>query len=157
MRSPSLRVLVLTFGLGVSSIVAAAQAPTTEAPAALRVQHVSGTCGENTRLAPETPMHLRATRRRTTFDVRIDDYRFYCSPGPRFTATVESDVLVLRPTAPTGGVSRCTCAHSVRVRIARVPEGVVRVRVEGEGTRPVRRDGRWVEEPIAAEVVADVP
>lgn len=106
--------------LALASSVALAQARH------LSVRMLGGTCGTHVERGAQPTATLRASadmRGRVT--ISLARFPFYCAPSPRFDARLREDgTLVLTTREPEPPVARCTCEHTVRLRVADVPPGV---------------------------------
>ncbi|MDQ3036163.1 MAG: hypothetical protein M3Y87_27430 [Myxococcota bacterium] len=92
----------------------------------LPLRMLGGRCGEATHGPPRAPATLRASAStRGVVTISLSHFPFYCAPSPRFDARMRDDgTIVLTAREPEPPVARCTCPHSVRLRISSVAPGV---------------------------------
>ena len=84
-------------------------------------------CGDPERERKGEAMQVAATAAMEgTLRVVLTGYSYYCSPAPNFGARMDPDrgiaVIELAP-PPNAPVSRCVCAHDVRLKVENVPAG----------------------------------
>jgi hypothetical protein len=95
-------------------------------PTVLRMVERRGSCGDASFPREGEAPKVRVTTRRATVEIRLTDYRSYCSPAPRFQASrVGEDRIVLEelPVPPGTPIARCTCLHRIPLTIHDVPSG----------------------------------
>ncbi len=104
----------------------------------LRITRVSGSDTAPATSGDETTS-VTVTAERNALVLTLENFVFYCSPSPTFSARIEGNIVVVQVEKPTEDVTRCIGPHSARLRLENVPVGRYDLSVRNLTGREVAR------------------